>query len=60
MVEAKKNIVEAAADVKEMQQALSNFLLQYHKLTGSTHITVADGQEYEIKEHAKLVKKKSE
>jgi len=60
VVEAKKNIREIQEDVKEMQKALSGFLLQYHKVSGVTHIMVRDGEEYQIIEQAKLVKKKGE
>lgn len=60
VIHAKQKITEAATELKEMQKALSNFLLQYYKLTGNTHITVHEGEEYQIVQNAKLVKKKRE
>lgn len=46
-----------SADIKERQVALSDYLLEYQRLTGANEIEDAEGQIREIINSAKLVKR---
>lgn len=50
-------IKEFSLDIKERQAALSDYLLEYQRLTGSNEIEDANGQILEIINSAKLVKR---
>lgn len=57
--ELANKIKTMAAEVKEMDAALSDYLREYQRMTGSNEIEGADGQVREIVYVAKLVKKSS-
>lgn len=50
-------IKEFSLDIKERQAALSDYLLEYQRLTGSNEIEDANGQILEIVNSAKLVRR---
>lgn len=51
--------LELASEVKEMDGALSDYLREYQRMSGSTEIETDDGDVREIVYVAKLVKKSS-
>ena len=53
---AKEEMKHLSEEIKDMQRSLSKFLLEYRRLSNSTHIQVTDGEFFEIVEDAKLVK----
>jgi hypothetical protein len=55
-----KKLQEVKADTKEMQEALSDYLREYQRLSGSNEIEGEDGEVREIVYTAKLVKKSSQ
>lgn len=55
--ELTKKIMEMSSESKEMKEALSDYLREYHRLSGSSEIETSDGQVHEIVYFAKLVKK---
>ena len=50
-------VKEVAADIKEADGALSDYLREYQRMSGATEIETDDGQVREIVYTAKLVKK---
>ena len=56
IISAKEEMKHLSEEIKDMQRSLSKFLLEYRRLSNSTHIQVTDGEFFEIVEDAKLVK----
>jgi len=49
-------IADVKSEIKELENTLSDYLLQYQKMTGASEIEVADGETMIIVNSAKLVK----
>ena len=60
ILSAQNEMKGLSAEIKEMQKAMSKFLLEYRRLSNTNHIQVADGEFFEIVEEAKLVKAKDQ
>jgi DNA modification methylase len=56
VVEAKVEMKNLGEEIKELDGYLSKNLLQYWELTKKDSITMNDGETYQIKQSAKLVK----
>ncbi len=54
-----EKVHELAAEAKELDGALSDYLREYQRMSGSSEIETADGEVREIVYVAKLVKKSS-
>ncbi len=59
IIAAKEEMKHLGEEIKDMQRSLSKFLLEYRRLSNSTHIQVGEGEFFEIVEDAKLIKSKS-
>jgi len=60
LVEVKEKVDELRAQIKEAEENLSDYLLQYQKLTGFNEIEVNGGETMIIVSRAKLVKGSSQ
>ena len=54
-----EKVKELSSEVKEMNQALSDYLSEYTKMTGTSEIEGEDGEVREIIRITKLIKKSS-
>lgn len=59
VVSLKLQIAEVNQEKKEIEEALSNHLVNYHQLTGSTSFDTADGDQWDFSIRAKVKPKKS-
>lgn len=58
VMETSQVLKDTTTEVKEMDVALSDYLREYQRLSGSTEIVTDNGQVHEITYIAKLIKKK--
>lgn len=58
-VSLKLQIAEIAQNKKEIEEALSDHLVNYHQLTGSTSFDTSDGDQWEFNIKARVKAKKS-
>lgn len=56
VIEAKQKLKELTAEVRDLDKALSKFLLQYRDVAQTNQIMVREGEMYQIVQSAKLVK----
>lgn len=56
VIEAKQKLKELMAEVRDLDKALSKFLLQYRDVAQTNQIMVREGEMYQIVQSAKLVK----
>lgn len=59
VIAAKSQIRSLSEEIKDLQDNLSKFLIEYHDVSKMNQIMVKNGELYEIKQQAKLVKKNS-
>jgi hypothetical protein len=57
--EAQTKVTELTSEIKEMDEALSDYASEYERMSGSNEIETDDGEVHEIIYIAKLVKKSS-
>lgn len=57
-MQVKEEMIDLQEQMKEVQQAVSDYLKKYQELTGATEFETADGQVRQIVSLVKLVKKK--
>lgn len=57
IAQANSSFLNGRDELKDMQMALSDYLKEYHRVTGLTQFETADGQMLEIVQSFKLVKK---
>ncbi len=56
VIEAKQKLKELTAEVRDLDKALSKFLLDYRDIAQTNQIMVREGEMYQIVQSAKLVK----
>ena len=56
VIEAKQKLKELTSEVRDLDKALSKFLLQYRDVAQTNQIMVREGEMYQIVQSAKLVK----
>jgi hypothetical protein len=54
VVSLKLELAEIAQEKREIEETLSNHLVNYHQLTGSTSFDTSDGDQWEFKIQARV------